>query len=415
MSSPHGRKRKAVTRVQTFNTPTDFSNLPDDPDTKVEAFAKQRSDTAFVGDFDNQWNWLVGDMRPFSGSPASFFLFMATTTGDDAFTAGCQSVGGGDDRIPWMTVELANLFLSSNTSHAWLTTRVRMLRNKTPCRVAQWLNEIPIPALKLQSQLLRKESSLEYFYTADHQEWGAQLELRQGASGTHAFGWAFLYGPTVDKEPGQAGYFRHDLTRPPFSEPFLSTCLQATLHGGPGSAFIEADGGDPNKQATALLPRNCILRLAVILHQQFKGLAQDEGPKLLKKMQEVDRLWKHCRTKSWNNQRGYETANFPVYMKAQMKKTMNETRMKIETQRNALFDDTPDGNAVADRAVAELRRAPGLCVGVSATDVDSVDDGSDSDDDDDGHFQKRASKSAGGGGGSGGGNSLGSGDDSSDE
>ena len=184
-----------------------------------------------------------------------------------------------------MTVELANLFLSSNTSHAWLTTRVRMLRNKTPCRVAQWLNEIPIPALKLQSQLLRKESSLEYFYTADHQEWGAQLELRQGASGTHAFGWAFLYGPTVDKEPGQAGYFRHDLTRPPFSEPFLSTCLQATLHGGPGSAFIEADGGDPNKQATALLPRNCILRLAVILHQQFKGLAQDEGPKLLKKMQ----------------------------------------------------------------------------------------------------------------------------------
>jgi hypothetical protein len=69
-----------------------------------------------------------------------------------------------------MTVELANLFLSSNTSHAWLTTRVRMLRNKTPCRVAQWLNEIPIPALKLQSQLLRKESSLEYFYTADHQE-----------------------------------------------------------------------------------------------------------------------------------------------------------------------------------------------------------------------------------------------------
>ena len=53
-------------------------------------FAKQRSDTTFVIDFDNQLNWLVGDMRPFSTSPVSFFHFMATTTGNEDFTAGYQ-------------------------------------------------------------------------------------------------------------------------------------------------------------------------------------------------------------------------------------------------------------------------------------------------------------------------------------
>ena len=45
---------------------------------------------------------------------------------------------------------------------------------------------------------------------------------------------------------------------------------------------------------------------------------------------------------------------------------------------------------MADRAVAELGRAPGLCVGISATEADCEDSGSDSDNDDDGHFHKRA-------------------------
>ena len=183
--------------------------------------------------------------------------------------------------MPWMSLELANIFLSHSASHSWITTRIRMLRNKTPLKVGQWLNDVPIPALRRHSSLLRQESSLEYFHCpAQHEQWAAQVQLRVGESG-----WAFLYGPTVDKHPGDVGYQRHDPSRPPFSEPFFSACLQATLHGGPCSAFVEADGGGPNRKTVAVLARNAILRLAVILHQQFKGLSQDEGPKLMRKMQ----------------------------------------------------------------------------------------------------------------------------------
>jgi len=82
--------------------------------------------------------------------------------------------------------------------------------------------------------------------------------------------------------------------------------------------------------------------------------------------------------------------------------SQNDTRVQIEGKRNELFDDTPAGNAAADHAVAELRRAPGLCVGISAALTSTEDSGSDSDNDDDGHFRKRSNTGGGGGDGSGG-------------
>ena len=86
--------------------------------------------------------------------------------------------------------------------------------------------------------------------------------------------------------------------------------------------------------------------------------------------------------------------------------SQNDQRVQIEDKRNELFDDTPAGNAVADHAVADLaRRAPGLCVGINAADIDVADSGSDSDDDADGHFHKRSNTCGGGGGGCGDSNS----------
>jgi len=93
--------------------------------------------------------------------------------------------------------------------------------------------------------------------------------------------------------------------------------------------------------------------------------------------------------------------------------SQNDQRVQIESKRNELFDDTPAGNAVADHVVADLRRAPGLCVGINAADIDVADSGSDSDNDADGHFHKRSNTcGGGGGGGGGGGDSSSSGSDS---
>ena len=66
----------------------------------------------------------------------------------------------------------------------------------------------------------------------------------------------------------------------------------------------------------------------------------------------------------------------------------------------------------ADHVVADLRRAPGLCVGINAVDIDVADSGSDSDNDADGHFHKRSNTCGGGGGGGGDSSSSGSDSDS---